>query len=427
MKIKHINSLQIIDSRGNPTVETEVILDNGVQGRAAAPSGASTGVREAVELRDYDESHYLGRGVLQAVNNVNTEIANYLIGVEASLSLVDEMMIKLDGTQDKGRLGANAILSVSLALAKAISNSNQVGLYAHIANEKSLKPSLPVPMMNILNGGAHADNAVDIQEFMILPVGFERFSDSLRSGVEIFHHLKAILNQKKLSTGIGDEGGFAPDLNSNEEALELILSAIESAGYIPGKQVFLGLDVASSEFFIDGTYNLNSENKQFNSSEFVSYLANLIGKYPIISIEDGMSEDDWDGWKKLSDAYKDQVQLVGDDLFVTNPAILKKGIDMDVGNSILIKPNQIGTLTETLDAIELATQNQYSSVVSHRSGETEDTTIADIAVGTSATQIKTGSLCRSDRLAKYNQLLRIEAELGADAKFMGPEAFNISL
>ena len=427
MKIKHIKSLQIIDSRGNPTVETEVILDNGVQGRAAAPSGASTGVREAVELRDNDESHYLGRGVLQAVNNVNTEIANHLIGVEASLSLVDEMMIKLDGTQDKGRLGANAILSVSLALAKAISNSNQVGLYAHIANEKSLKPSLPVPMMNILNGGAHADNALDIQEFMILPVGFERFSDSLRSGVEIFHHLKAILNQKKLSTGIGDEGGFAPDLNSNEEALELILSAIESAGYIPGKQVFLGLDVASSEFFIDGTYTLNSENKQFNSSEFVSYLANLIGKYPIISIEDGMSEDDWDGWKKLSDAYKDQVQLVGDDLFVTNPAILKKGIDMDVGNSILIKPNQIGTLTETLDAIELATQNQYSSVVSHRSGETEDTTIADIAVGTSATQIKTGSLCRSDRLAKYNQLLRIEAELGADAKFMGPEAFNISL
>jgi enolase len=427
MKIKHIKSLQIIDSRGNPTVETEVILDNGVQGRAAAPSGASTGVREAVELRDNDESHYLGRGVLQAVNNVNTEIANHLIGAEASLSLADEMMIKLDGTQDKGRLGANAILSVSLALAKAISNSNQVGLYAHIANEKSLKPSLPVPMMNILNGGAHADNAVDIQEFMILPVGFERFSDSLRSGVEIFHHLKAILNQKKLSTGIGDEGGFAPDLNSNEEALELILSAIESAGYIPGKQVFLGLDVASSEFFIDGTYTLNSENKQFNSSEFVSYLANLIGKYPIISIEDGMSEDDWDGWKKLSDAYKDQVQLVGDDLFVTNPAILKKGIDMDIGNSILIKPNQIGTLTETLDAIELATQNQYSSVVSHRSGETEDTTIADIAVGTSATQIKTGSLCRSDRLAKYNQLLRIEAELGADAKFMGPEAFNISL
>jgi enolase len=427
MKIKHIKSLQIIDSRGNPTVETEVILDNGVQGRAAAPSGASTGVREAVELRDNDESHYLGRGVLQAVNNVNTEIANHLIGVEASLSIADEMMIKLDGTQDKGRLGANAILSVSLALAKAISNSNQVGLYAHIANEKSLKPSLPVPMMNILNGGAHADNAVDIQEFMILPVGFERFSDSLRSGVEIFHHLKAILNQKKLSTGIGDEGGFAPDLNSNEEALELILSAIESAGYIPGKQVFLGLDVASSEFFIDGTYTLNSENKQFNSSEFVSYLANLIGKYPIISIEDGMSEDDWDGWKKLSDAYKDQVQLVGDDLFVTNPAILKKGIDMDIGNSILIKPNQIGTLTETLDAIELATQNQYSSVVSHRSGETEDTTIADIAVGTSATQIKTGSLCRSDRLAKYNQLLRIEAELGADAKFMGPEAFNISL
>ncbi len=427
MKIKHIKSLQIIDSRGNPTVETEVILDNGAQGRAAAPSGASTGVREAVELRDNDESHYLGRGVLQAVNNVNTEIANHLIGAEASLSLVDEMMIKLDGTQDKGRLGANAILSVSLALAKAISNSNQVGLYAHIANEKSLKPSLPVPMMNILNGGAHADNAVDIQEFMILPVGFERFSDSLRSGVEIFHHLKAILNQKKLSTGIGDEGGFAPDLNSNEEALELILSAIESAGYIPGKQVFLGLDVASSEFFIDGTYTLNSENKQFNSSEFVSYLANLIGKYPIISIEDGMSEDDWDGWKKLSDAYKDQVQLVGDDLFVTNPAILKKGIDMDIGNSILIKPNQIGTLTETLDAIELATQNQYSSVVSHRSGETEDTTIADIAVGTSATQIKTGSLCRSDRLAKYNQLLRIEAELGADAKFMGPEAFNISL
>ena len=427
MKIKHIKSLQIIDSRGNPTVETEVILDNGAQGRAAAPSGASTGVREAVELRDNDESHYLGRGVLQAVNNVNTEIANHLIGAEASLSLVDEMMIKLDGTQDKGRLGANAILSVSLALAKAISNSNQVGLYAHIANEKSLKPSLPVPMMNILNGGAHADNALDIQEFMILPVGFERFSDSLRSGVEIFHHLKAILNQKKLSTGIGDEGGFAPDLNSNEEALELILSAIESAGYIPGKQVFLGLDVASSEFFIDGTYTLNSENKQFNSSEFVSYLANLIGKYPIISIEDGMSEDDWDGWKKLSDAYKDQVQLVGDDLFVTNPAILKKGIDMDIGNSILIKPNQIGTLTETLDAIELATQNQYSSVVSHRSGETEDTTIADIAVGTSATQIKTGSLCRSDRLAKYNQLLRIEAELGADAKFMGPEAFNISL
>ena len=427
MKIKHIKSLQIIDSRGNPTVETEVILDNAVQGRAAAPSGASTGVREAVELRDKDESHYLGRGVLQAVNNVNTEIANHLIGAEASLSLVDEMMIELDGTQDKGRLGANAILSVSLALAKAISNSNQVGLYAHIANEKSLKPSLPVPMMNILNGGAHADNALDIQEFMILPVGFERFSDSLRSGVEIFHHLKAILNQKKLSTGIGDEGGFAPDLNTNEEALELILSAIESAGYIPGKQVFLGLDVASSEFFIDGTYTLNSENKQFNSSEFVSYLANLIGKYPIISIEDGMSENDWDGWKKLSDAYKDQVQLVGDDLFVTNPAILKKGIDMDIGNSILIKPNQIGTLTETLDAIELATQNQYSSVVSHRSGETEDTTIADIAVGTSATQIKTGSLCRSDRLAKYNQLLRIEAELGADAKFMGPEAFNISL
>ncbi len=421
-KIKAIHAREILDSRGNPTVEADVILDNGVLGRAAVPSGASTGTREAVELRDGDKSRYLGKGVRKAVENVNTVLRDALVGMDADdQRAIDEKMIQLDGTDNKSRLGANAILAVSLAVARAAANSKGVSLFRHLNPNGPYQ--LPVPMMNILNGGAHADNNVDIQEFMVLPVGFDRFSEALRCGTEIFHALKKVLSARGLNTAVGDEGGFAPNLPSNEAALEAIKEAVEQAGYQLGKQVYLGLDVASSEFYQDGVYDLAGEGRKFTSAEFADYLAGLCERYPIISIEDGMAENDWDGWKLLTDKLGDRVQLVGDDLFVTNTKILKEGIAKGVANAILIKVNQIGTLTETLDAIATATAANYASISSHRSGETEDTTIADLAVGSTATQIKTGSLCRSDRVAKYNQLLRIEEELGAAARYAGRDAF----
>jgi len=427
LKIKDIQSIEIIDSRGNPTVETEVYLSNGYSGRASVPSGASTGAREAIELRDGDKNYYLGRGVTQAVNNVNTLIKDALVNEEASIHDVDEVLIALDGTNEKACLGANAILSVSLATARAIANASGKFLFEVLSEHTNTSPSLPVPMMNIINGGAHADNALDIQEFMIIPAGADSFSHALRMGTEVFHSLKKELNNRGLNTGIGDEGGFAPNLNTNEEALELILEAVHQAGYVIGKDIFLGLDVASSEFFSDDRYTLVSENKIYDRNEFIKYISALVAKYPIISIEDAMSESDWEGWGLLTKELGQSIQLVGDDLFVTNTAILQEGLDKGVCNSILIKPNQIGTLTETLSSIKLATENEYTAVVSHRSGETEDTTIADIAVGTSATQIKTGSLSRTDRLAKYNQLLRIEKKLAHQANFLGLNAFNISL
>ncbi len=421
-KIKAIHAREILDSRGNPTVEADVLLDSGVVGRAAVPSGASTGTREAVELRDGDKDRYLGKGVRKAVENVNGEIARALVGMDADAQrAIDEKMIKLDGTDNKGRLGANAILAVSLAVARAAAVDQNQAVFRYL--NASGPYELPVPMMNILNGGAHADNNVDIQEFMVLPVGFDSFSEALRCGTEIFHALKKVLSGRGLSTAVGDEGGFAPNLPSNEAALEAIREAVEKAGYSLGKQVYLGLDVASSEFYKDGVYNMEGEGKRFSAAEYADYLAQLVDKYPIISIEDGMAENDWEGWKLLTEKLGDRVQLVGDDLFVTNTRILQEGIDKGIGNSILIKVNQIGTLTETLDAIELARKANYSAVVSHRSGETEDTTISDLSVGSSATQIKTGSLCRSDRVAKYNQLLRIEEELGADARYAGVNAF----
>ena len=403
-------------------MEADVLLDDGTLGRAAVPSGASTGTREAIELRDGDAARYLGKGVRKAVENVNTLIRDALVGrdVEDQRSL-DQAMIELDGTDNKSRLGANAILAVSLASAHAAARAKDVSLFRH------LKPSgpyaLPVPMMNILNGGAHADNNVDIQEFMVLPVGFNRFSEALRCGTEIFHALKKVLSGRGLSTAVGDEGGFAPNLPSNEAALEAIRDAVELAGYSLGEQVYLGLDVASSEFYKDGVYNLAGEGKRFSPAEFADYLADLCARYPIISIEDGMAENDWDGWKLLTDKLGERVQLVGDDLFVTNTSILREGIDKGIANAILIKVNQIGTLTETLDAIAMAAEAGYASISSHRSGETEDTTIADLAVGSAASQIKTGSLCRSDRVAKYNQLLRIEEELGDEAHYAGKSAF----
>ncbi len=420
--IKHIKAREILDSRGNPTVEADVILDNGAFGRAAVPSGASTGSREAVELRDGDAGRYLGKGVRQAVHNANTVLADALRGMDATdQEAVDRTMIDLDGTHNKGRLGANALLALSLAVAHARAAASGCSLY------RALAPAgpyvLPVPMMNIVNGGAHADNSVDLQEFMILPVGFDRFSEALRCGTEIFHALKKVLSARGLGTAVGDEGGFAPDLASNEEALQTILQAVEKAGYRPGEQVWLGIDAASSEFFRDGVYDLASEGRQYSAEEFATVLADWTARYPILSIEDGMDESDWSGWKTLTDRIGDRCQLVGDDLFVTNTAILRKGIDDGVANSILIKLNQIGTLTETLDAIAMAQAAGYTSVISHRSGETEDTSIADLAVATSATQIKTGSLCRSDRVAKYNQLLRIEEELGDGARYAGREAF----
>ena len=423
-KIVDIRGREIIDSRGNPTVEADVLLDSGAMGRAAVPSGASTGTREAVELRDGDKHRYLGKGVRKAVANVNGEIRKALLGREAGeQAAIDQQMITLDGTETKSRLGANALLAVSLANAHAMAKETRQSLFRRLGNSKTL----PVPMMNIINGGAHADNSVDIQEFMILPVGAPSLSEALRYGAEIFHTLKKVLHERKLSTAVGDEGGFAPDLPSNEAALETILEAIDRAGYKAGKQIFLGLDVASTEFYANGIYNLESENRKFTSTQFVDYLAGLVSRYPIVTIEDGMSEDDWDGWALLTRRLGKQVQLVGDDLFVTNTKILKRGIDSQIANAILIKLNQIGTLTETLAAIDMAADAGYASVVSHRSGETEDATIADIAVATRATQIKTGSMSRSDRIAKYNQLLRIEEELGAEAKYAGVEALPVPL
>jgi enolase len=420
--IKTVHAREILDSRGNPTLEADVLLESGAFGRAAVPSGASTGAREAIELRDGDMSRYLGKGVQRAVANVNEVIAPAIAGDDADdQSALDAKMIELDGTHNKGRLGANALLGVSLAAAHAMAAEEGRPLWQRLAQGR--EPVLPVPMMNIINGGAHANNSVDMQEFMVLPWGFDSFSDSLRCGVEIFHSLKSVLNGKGMNTAVGDEGGFAPDLPSNEAAVEVILEAIEKSGYAVGTQVSLGLDVASSEFCKDGLYHLESEGKSFESGAFAEYLASWARQYPIISIEDGMDEADWEGWDVLTKLLGDDVQLVGDDLYVTNTEIFRRGIDMGITNSILIKLNQIGTLSETLEAIAMAENAGFSAVVSHRSGETEDATIADLAVATTATQIKTGSLCRSDRVAKYNQLLRIEDALGANAKFAGPAAF----
>jgi enolase len=419
--IERIDAREILDSRGNPTVQVDVTLEGGALGRAAVPSGASTGTREAVELRDEDASRYLGKGVRKAVENVKTELAGAIVGRDATdLAAIDHAMIELDGTENKGRLGANALLGVSLAVAHAAANSRGVSLYRHLNPDGPY--AMPVPMMNILNGGAHADNSVDLQEFMIMPTGFDSFSEALRAGTEVFHTLKRVLSGRGLSTAVGDEGGFAPDLPSNEAAVEVVLEAIERAGYTAGGDIHLALDVASSEFFKDGRYVLESEGKSFSSAEFANWLADLAARYPIRSIEDGMAEDDWNGWTELTRVCGDRVQLVGDDLFVTNTAILRQGIDQRVANSILIKFNQIGTLTETREAIGMATDAGYTAVVSHRSGETEDTTIADLVVATPATQIKTGSLCRSDRVAKYNRLLVIEQELGSGAVYPGLSA-----
>jgi len=422
-KIKEVKAREILDSRGNPTVEVDVLLSDGSLGRAAVPSGASTGVAEAVELRDGDRSRYMGKGVTKAVKNVNEIIAGKIIGMDPEAQKeIDSLMIKLDGTKNKGNLGANAILGVSLAIAKAAAASKGSSLYKYLGGDKARL--LPVPMMNILNGGKHADNNVDLQEFMIMPAGFSSFSESLRAGVEIFHSLKKVLSAKGYNTAVGDEGGFAPNLKSNEEAVEVILEAIDKAGYKPGKQIYIALDPASSEFYSDGKYVFNkSDRSSKTSDQMVAFYESWVKKYPIISIEDGMAEGDWDGWKTLTERIGKKVQLVGDDLFVTNTEYLKKGIDMGVANSILIKVNQIGTLTETLDAINMAKKANYTAVVSHRSGETEDTTIADIVVATNAGQIKTGSLCRTDRVAKYNQLLRIEEELGKTAEFRGLGVF----
>ena len=422
IKIADIRGREILDSRGNPTVEADVRLEDGSTARAGVPSGASTGTREAVELRDGDKARYLGKGVQQAVANINGVIRNALLAETFSdQRAVDEKMIELDGSDNKGNLGANALLAVSLALAKAEAQSEGVSLFRHLGNSTTM----PVPMMNIINGGAHANNSVDIQEFMILPVGAPDFAEALRYGAEVFHSLKDVLQGMKLNTAVGDEGGFAPDLPSNQAALDTIIEAIDRAGYEIGKDILLGLDVASSEFYVDGRYRLESEGRDFDSAGFCEYLAELVDGYPIISVEDGMDEGDWDGWGKLTEMLGERVQLVGDDLFVTNTKILGRGIEQKIANSVLIKPNQIGTLSETLDAITMAVEGDYSAVISHRSGETSDSTIADISVGTRATQIKTGSLSRSDRIAKYNQLLRIEEELGSEARYAGREAFSV--
>jgi len=426
-KIVDIKGREVLDSRGNPTVEADVLLDNGIIGSACAPSGASTGSREALELRDGDKSRYLGKGVLKAVANINGPIRDLLLGKDPlDQKALDHAMIKLDGTENKGSLGANAILAVSLAAAKAAAQDQDLPLYAHIANLNGTPGvySMPVPMMNIINGGEHADNNVDIQELMVQPVGAKTFSEGLRMGTEIFHHLKAVLKARGLSTAVGDEGGFAPNLASNEDALKVISEAVANAGYTLGTDVTLALDCAASEFYEDGKYNLSGEGQVFNSEGFADYLKGLTQRYPIISIEDGLDESDWDGWKILTDKIGEKVQLVGDDLFVTNTKILKEGIDKKIANSILIKFNQIGTLTETLEAIQMAKAAGYTAVISHRSGETEDSTIADLAVGTSAGQIKTGSLCRSDRVSKYNQLLRIEEQLAGKAKYNGRGEFR---
>ena len=425
-QIVQILAREILDSRGNPTLEAEVTLADGAFGRAAVPSGASTGSREAVELRDGDKARYLGKGVKNAVSNVNTTIATALKGFDANDQKgLDAKLIALDGTNNKGKLGANALLGVSLANAHAAAASKKQPLWQYIntALAAGAPLHLPVPMMNIVNGGAHADNNVDMQEFMVLPVGLPNFSEALRAGTEIFHALKSVLKGKGLNTAVGDEGGFAPDLKSNEQAIETILEAIGKTGYKAGKDVYLGLDVASSEFFKDGAYHLEGEGKVLTPAQLIEFYADWCAKYPIITIEDGMAEGDWDGWKALTDKLGKKVQLVGDDLFVTNPAIFREGIDKGIANAILIKVNQIGTLSETLEAIAMAHKANYAAIVSHRSGETEDVTIADISVATTATQIKTGSLCRSDRVAKYNQLLRIEGALGAAAKYAGRAAF----
>ena len=422
-EISGVTGREIVDSRGNPTVEAEVTLRSGSVGRAAVPSGASTGSREAVELRDGDSKRFGGKGVSQAVNNVNSVIRDAVLGKDASAQAeIDQLMIDLDGTDNKGRLGANALLAVSLANAHAVANEKGVGLYRSLGTGDSFQ--MPVPMMNIINGGAHADNSVDLQEFMILPVGAGSLREAVRYGTEIFHALAKVLKARGMNTAVGDEGGFAPDLPSNEAAIEVILEAIDKAGFSAGKDIYLGLDAASSEFYRDGKYVLASEGREFTAAEFTGYLENWVAQYPIITIEDGLDESDWDGWKLLTERLGDKVQLVGDDLFVTNTSIFNEGIEKDIANSILIKPNQIGTLTETLNAISMADKAGYSAVISHRSGETEDVTIADIAVATTATQIKTGSLSRSDRVAKYNQLMRIEDELGSNASYAGRAAFR---
>jgi len=423
--IQSIVAREILDSRGNPTLEADVTLSDGSFGRAAAPSGASTGSLEALELRDGDKGRYLGKGTQTAVNNANTVIADALLGKDAlNQRAIDQIMLDLDGTHNKSKLGANAILAVSLAVSKAAAESKEVPLYQHYAelfgNDRY---TMPVPQMNVINGGEHADNSIDFQEFMILPTGLPSFSEALRAGAEIFHALKKVLHDQGLSTAVGDEGGFAPNLESNEAAVVILMEAIEKAGYVAGKDILIGLDVASTEFYSNGKYTLEAEGKSLNSKEFVDYLQAWVDKYPIITIEDGMAEDDWDGWADLTERVGAKVQLTGDDLFVTNTKILKKGIDKGVANSILIKFNQIGSLTETFDAIQMAHDAGYKATISHRSGETEDTTIADLAVATAAGQIKTGSLCRSDRVAKYNQLLRIEQELGDKAVYPGIKSF----
>ena len=426
-KIIDIKGREVLDSRGNPTVEADVILENGIIGSACAPSGASTGSREALELRDGDKSRYMGKGVLKAVANINGAIRELLLGTDATDQVtLDRAMIELDGTENKATLGANAILAVSLAAAKAAAQAKGMPLYAHIAELNGTPGvySMPVPMMNIINGGEHADNNVDIQEFMIQPVGAKTFSDALRMGTEVFHHLKTVLQARGLSTSVGDEGGFAPNLASNEEALAVISEAVANAGYTLGEDITLALDCAASEFYQDGMYDLAGEGKKFDAAGFTDYLAGLIERFPIISVEDGMDESDWAGWKIQTDKLGDKIQLVGDDLFVTNTKILQQGIDTQTANSILIKFNQIGTLTETLEAIQMAKGAGFTVVISHRSGETEDSTIADLAVGTAAGQIKTGSLCRSDRVAKYNQLLRIEEQLAGQAPYRGRAEFR---
>jgi enolase len=422
-KIIDVIGREVIDSRGNPTVEADVILGNGVMGRAAVPSGASTGEREAVELRDGDKARYLGKGVLNAVAAVSGELRDAVVGMDATDQVaLDQKMIDLDGTETKSRLGANALLAVSMAAARAAANDAGVSLFRYMGGADA--SVMPVPMMNIINGGSHADNSIDLQEFMIVPVGASSIAEAIRYGAEVFHALKKVLNDQGMNTAVGDEGGFAPDLASNEAAIEVILTAIADAGYVAGKDIMIAIDAASSEFYKDGQYVLASENRTLSSAEFVDLLAEWVDQYPIISIEDGMDENDWAGWKLLTDRIGDRIQLVGDDLFVTNTKILSRGIEQGVANSILIKVNQIGTLTETLAAIDMAKNAGYTAVVSHRSGETEDTTIADLAVATNAGQIKTGSLSRSDRIAKYNQLIRIEEELGDAASYPGMKAFN---
>jgi len=420
--IKTLHAREVLDSRGNPTLEAEVTLADGACGRAIVPSGASTGTREAVELRDGDKSRYLGKGVLKAVANVNGEIARALTGFDASDQKgLDEKLIALDGTPNKSRLGANATLGVSLAAARAVAASRKQPLWKYLAGDRA--PVLPVPMMNVINGGVHADNPLDMQEFMVMPAGFDRFTDALRAGVEVFHALKTQLKKRGMNTAVGDEGGFAPALHSHEEAIEVILEAVNAAGYKPGKQIWIALDPASSEFFDNGVYDLKGENRKLDAAGMVELYADWCAKYPIISIEDGLAEGDQAGWKLITGKLGKKIQLVGDDLFVTNPSIFREGIANHVANAILIKVNQIGTLSETLEAVAMADKANYAAVISHRSGETEDTTIADLAVATTATQIKTGSLCRSDRIAKYNQLLRIEEQLGTAAKYAGRGAF----